>query len=67
MGAQSQSLNALYKSSIEAYEKGDFAQFKNLNLQAYSIHPSHPTVLYNTALAYDHLEQIDSCIFFLKK
>ncbi|MFS4467259.1 tetratricopeptide repeat protein [Maribacter sp. 2210JD10-5] len=50
--ASSQSLKELYNQSVNAYETKDYKRFLELNLKALEFHPSQPTILYNTAIAY---------------
>lgn len=47
-----QSLNELYKKSIEAYKNKNFEDFEKLNLEALKLHPSQPTILFNLAASY---------------
>lgn len=66
--AQSQeSLNELYLKSKAAAESENFTEFKRLNLQMLEIHPSQPTVLFNTVQACVHLRQKDSTLYYLNK
>ena len=48
----SQSLKELYNKSVQSYENKDFKKYKEYNLEALKIHPSHPTFLYNLAASY---------------
>ena len=47
-----ETLGDLYKKSMAAYEQKDYAAFLESNLAALKLHPSQPTILYNTAAAY---------------
>ena len=62
-----QNLDVLRKKSYEAYELGNYNAFKDLNLRMLKIHPSHPGVLFNTAISYGKLNQSDSLNYYLKK
>ena len=64
---QAQGLRALYNESKTAYEAQDWDSFKNLNLEMLGIHPSHPTILYNTGIAYGKKGQQDSLIHYINK
>ena len=66
--AQSQeTLNELYLKSKTAAEAENYIEFKRLNLQMLEIHPSQPTVLFNTVQACIHLKQKDSALYYLNK
>ncbi|WP_438422920.1 hypothetical protein [Aquimarina macrocephali] len=47
-----QSLNELYKKSVEAYKNKNYEAFEKLNLEALELHPSQPTILFNLAASY---------------
>lgn len=47
-----QSLNELYKKSVEAYKNKNYEAFEKLNLEAIELHPSQPTILFNLAASY---------------
>lgn len=47
-----QSLNELYKKSVEAYKNKNFEAFEKLNIEALELHPSQPTILFNLAASY---------------
>ncbi|PKV50540.1 hypothetical protein ATE84_2598 [Aquimarina sp. MAR_2010_214] len=52
LSGYTQSLNELYKKSIEAYKSKDYKTFEKLNLEALKLHPSQPTILFNLAASY---------------
>jgi len=62
-----QSLDTLQNKSYEAYQLGKYQEFKALNLRMLKLHPSHPGVLFNTAVSYGKLNQIDSLDHYLRK
>lgn len=62
-----QSINELYKASMDAKSNGDFQKFKELNLEVLKKHPSQPTILYNTSVAYQKLHMPDSSRFYMEK
>ncbi|MEO1485185.1 MAG: hypothetical protein AAFU57_05540 [Bacteroidota bacterium] len=64
---QAQGLRSLYNESKTAYEAKDWTSFKNLNLKMLGIHPSHPTILYNTGIAYGKSGQKDSLLHYINK
>lgn len=64
---QAQGLRALYNESKIAYENQDWDSFKNLNLKMLGIHPSHPTILYNTGIAYGKKGRQDSLVHYINK
>ncbi len=65
--SHSQTLNELYKNSIEAYKKGDYQEFNKLNKKALKLHPSHPTLLYNLAGSYSLLNKTEKAYEILNK
>ena len=62
-----QSINDLYNASMQARHDGDYQKFKQLNLDILKIHPSQPTILYNTSVAYQKLHLPDSTHYYLEK
>lgn len=62
-----QSINELYSASVQAKHDGDYQKFKQLNLEALKLHPSQPTILYNTSVAYHKLHLPDSSRYYLEK
>ncbi|MEL6974728.1 MAG: hypothetical protein AAGL29_04965 [Bacteroidota bacterium] len=64
---QAQGLRALYNESQTAYETQDWNSFKKLNVKMLGIHPSHPTILYNTGIAYGKIGQRDSLVYYMNK
>jgi DNA-binding beta-propeller fold protein YncE len=63
---ESQNLKVLFDKSIENYEKGNYEAFENLTVEALKIHPSHPSLLYNYALAKTKKGQLGQAYLMLK-
>ncbi|WP_395377011.1 hypothetical protein [Marinicella sp. W31] len=57
-----ETLGDLYKKSMAAYEQKDYAVFLEANQAALKLHPSQPTILYNTAAAYALTGQSDEAL-----
>nr|WP_321232741.1 hypothetical protein [uncultured Psychroserpens sp.] len=60
LNLSSQSLNDLYKKSMESYKNNEFEAFRDYSLEALNIHPSQPTLLYNLGLSYALLKNYNA-------
>nr|WP_299346443.1 L-dopachrome tautomerase-related protein [Allomuricauda sp.] len=60
-------LQQIYTESKEAYDAGDYKTFLDKTLQANTIRPNHPTLLYNLAAAYALNKKNDKSVEALRK
>lgn len=62
-----QSVNDLYKQSMEAYKNKDYTTFRELNQKALKLHPSQPTILYNLTVSHALTGDLDKATNVLKR
>ena len=63
---KAQNLKVLFDKSIENYEKANYEEFESLTVEALKIHPSHPSLLYNYAIAKTKSGEFNQAYHILK-